>query len=78
MRSKDTEYKLCSPGSVVRTTEKAVLINFTPQQVPGETKWIPLSLLSDESRAYVEAPENKHTTLELEVSEWFCDKENIP
>lgn len=78
MRSKDIEYRLCSPGSVVRVTEKAVLINFSPQEVPGNNKWVPLSLLSEESRAYVEAPENKSTTVELEVSEWFCDKENIP
>lgn len=54
---------------LVHRTAKAALLDYGTGEV-----WTPLSVLSEDSRAEVEAAE-EGDSVDVEVAEWFADRE---
>lgn len=72
---KQTTYEIIS-GTIEVITEKAILLNLTPDETSPRKVWIPISVLSEDSRDESVLVKNMSGT-ELEVASWFCKKEEL-
>jgi hypothetical protein len=69
--AKDSDSESLGQGKVIKATDKALQVELTDL---GETRWIPRSVIHDDSEVYDEG-ENKEG--EVVVKQWWANQEGL-